>query len=333
MGSISEILIVGTGALACLFAARLSAAGVQVGMLGSWREALEALRSKGVCLVDENGRQEYFPVQVYEAEASRLPPTRLALVLVKSWQTEKAVQQLVGCLEADGDKVRPADKLRPGGGLALTLQNGLGNREILANALGIARVILGATTVGAVLLAPGKVRLAGPGKIFLEQITDELCMPPGGSPVLEAAAALLEGAGFPVEWVSQADSLLWGKLVISAAINPLTAILNIPNGELLRRPAARELMQAAALEVAAVAAASGIELPYKDPIEAVENVARSTSSNYSSMLQDVRRGAPTEIDAICGAVVTAARRYAVPAPVNQALWLLVKALVQSSQPH
>jgi 2-dehydropantoate 2-reductase len=310
MGSFSEILIVGTGALACLFAARLSAAGVAVGMLGSWHEALEALRGNGVCLVDETGKQETYPVQVYEAEADRLPPTRLALVLVKSWQTAQAAQQLIACLEP--------------GGLALTLQNGLGNREILAKALGSARVILGATTVGAALLAPGEVRLAGPGKIFLEK------KGPGGSTDLEEAAALFEQAGFPVEWVSQPDSLLWGKLVVSASINPLTAILNVPNGELLRRPSARELMRAVALEAAAVAAACNIDLPYAEPVEVVENVARLTSTNYSSMLKDVRRGAPTEIDVICGAIVTAASAVKAPAPLNQALWLLVKALVQSS---
>jgi len=310
MGSLSEILIVGTGALACLFAAHLSAAGVQVGMLGSWREALEALRGNGVCLVDEDGKEDCFPVQVYDAEASQLPPTKLALVLVKSWQTGRAAQQLTGCLEP--------------GGLALTLQNGLGNREILSGTLGIDHTALGATTIGAALSEPGKVRLAGPGKIFLEN------REPASPPVLEAAAALFERAGFPVEWVSQANSLLWGKLVISAAINPLTAVLNVPNGELLRRPSACELMGAVALEAAAVAAASGITLPYADPVETVKKVAEATSSNYSSMLQDVRRGAPTEIDAICGALVAAAGAVQALAPLNQALWLLVKALVQSS---
>ncbi len=332
MGSLSEILIVGTGALACLFAARLSAVGAQVGMLGSWREALEALRSKGVCLVDEGGKEDCFPVQVYDAEADRrprtqtvLPRTKLALVLVKSWQTERAAQQLASSLEPEG--------------LALTLQNGLGNREILSGVLGIDRTALGATTIGAALVEPGKVRFAGPGMIFLEN--REPASPPGlangrfvsaDGRSVSTAAALFEQAGFPVEWVSQADSLLWGKLVISAAINPLTAILNVPNGELLRRPSARELMVALALEAAAVAAASGIELPYADPVEVVEEVARSTSANYSSMLQDVHRRAPTEIDAICGALVAAAKAVQAPAPLNQALWLLVKALVQSSQP-
>ncbi len=251
--------------------------------------------------------------------------TKLALVLVKSWQTGRVARQLVDCLEPEG--------------MALTLQNGLGNREILSGVLGIDRTALGATTIGAALVEPGKVRFAGPGKIFLEN--REPASPPGlangrfvsaDGRSVSAAAALFEQAGFPVEWVSQADSLLWGKLVISAAINPLTAILNIPNGELLKRPSACELMGALALETAAVAVASGIELPYADPVEVVEEVARSTSANYSSMLQDVRRGAPTEIDAICGALVAAAEAVQAPAPLNRALWLLVKALVQSSQP-
>lgn len=315
MGNLSKILIAGTGALACLFAARLSAAGVQVSMLGTWREAIEALRENGVCLVAEDGTQEVYPVRVYDAasDLGRLPPTRLALVLVKSWQTGRAARQLAGCLE-------PA-------GLALTLQNGLGNREVLADVLGGSRTALGAVTLGAALLQPGQVRLAGAGKVFLEKTQ------PDRSSELEAAGALFEVAGFLVEWVSQPESLLWGKLVISAAINPLTAILNAPNGELLTRPTARELMREAALETASVAAAAGIALPYSDPVKAVEQVAGSTSTNLSSMLQDVRRGAPTEIDAISGAIVAAAQPYQAPTPVNRALWQLVKALVQREPPN
>jgi hypothetical protein len=89
---------------------------------------------------------------------------------------------------------------------------------------------------------------------------------------------------------------VWGKLVINAAINPLTALLGVPNGELLARPAARALMADLACEAAAVAAAQGIRLPYPDPVAAAEGVAQRTAANRSSMLQDVQRGAPTEID-------------------------------------
>ncbi|MGW8250924.1 MAG: ketopantoate reductase family protein, partial [Anaerolineales bacterium] len=110
---------------------------------------------------------------------------------------------------------------------------------------------------------------------------------------------------FAVEDATDPDVLLWGKLVINAAINPLTALLQVPNGELLERPTARSLMVSLAREAAAVAAAQKLRLPYDDPITAVEETATRTAANRSSMLQDVQRGMPTEIDAICGAIVHA----------------------------
>jgi 2-dehydropantoate 2-reductase len=120
--------------------------------------------------------------------------------------------------------------------------------------------------------------------------------------------------------------LLWGKLVINAAINPLTALLRVPNGVLLERPTARALMSTLAREASSVAVAQGIRLPFPNPLQAVETIARRTASNRSSMLQDVERGAPTEIDAICGAIVKAGDQVGVAAPINRTLWQLVSAL-------
>ena len=110
------------------------------------------------------------------------------------------------------------------------------------------------------------------------------------------------------------------------AINPLTALLRVPNGALLERPAARGLMRALAEETAAVAAAKGIHVP--QPVGSAENVARRTATNHSSMYQDVQRGAPTEIDAICGAIVQIGEQLGVPVPVNRVMWKLVKASVE-----
>lgn len=300
----SPLLIAGSGAMACLFAARLSAAGVPVAILANWKAGLEAIRRNGVHLVEADGSERAFRVPVIDAQASgeRLDiQSRYALVLVKSWQTGRTARQLAGRLAEDG--------------LALTLQNGLGNREALAEILGEQRVALGVTTAGATMLAPGRVRPAGKGLVTLSV-----------GPHLEPLANLLRSAGFEVEHAPDAIALLWGKLVINAAINPLTALLGVPNGELLERETARLLLAAVACEAAAVASAQGIGLPYPDPVQAAENVARGTAANYSSMLQDVRRGTPTEVDAICGAIVAAGQRAGVPTPVNRTLWQLVKAL-------
>jgi 2-dehydropantoate 2-reductase len=197
----------------------------------------------------------------------------------------------------------------------VTLQNGLGNRETLARDLGVARVALGATTTGATLLGPGLVRAGGEGVISIERHQS-------AGPVEEA----LKSANFNVHMVDDAQSLIWGKLVINTAINPLTALLRIPNGELLERPEARKVMSALARETAEVANAERVHLPFNNPVDAVEAVARKTATNHSSMFQDVRRGAPTEIDAICGEVVRAGKRHNVNTPANWACWHLVKAM-------
>ncbi len=299
-------VIVGTGALASLFAARLSHGGVAVTMLGTWPEGITALRSRGVELVSRDGGTQTFPVRA-TTNPAECANTRLALVLVKSWQTRRAARQLAACLAPDG--------------LALTLQNGLGNREVLAAQLGDDRVLAGVTTTGATLLGPGCVRPGGEGAITL-----------GRHPDVGQFLVLLERAGFTVTLAEDLEALLWGKLVINAAINPLTALLGVPNGELLTCPTARQLMAELVHEVAAVSAALGIHLPYSDPLAAAEDVARRTASNRSSMLQDIARGAPTEIDAICGAVTRYGKQAGIPTPVNRVMTLLVKSLTATPSP-
>ncbi len=296
----NNILIVGTGALATLFAARLSQAGYKITMLGTWKEGIKALRMDGARLVDSKGDEKLFPVHATD-DPDECIGVKHAIVLVKAWQTERVARQLKVCLADDG--------------LALTLQNGLGNREVLIQSLGQDRVALGSTTTGATLLGPGLVKEGGEGIISIEQ-NQAL------GPIKEA----LRSAGFNTQLVDDAQSLIWGKLVINAAINPLTALLRVKNGELLERPFARELMRALARETANIAHAENIFLPFDDPVAKTEDVALKTAENTSSMLQDVLRGAPTEIDAICGAVVRMAEKHKIGAPVNWTCWQLVKSL-------
>jgi len=294
-----DILITGTGALATLFAARLSRAGHTVTLLGSWPAGLEALQRNGARLIERDGSESAWAVQA-TADAAQCRGAKFALVLVKAWQTGRAARQLAECLSADG--------------VALTLQNGLGNGETLMQELGEGRVALGVTTTGATLLGPGLVRAGGEGILSVERH-------PALGPLIEA----LRSAQFQVETVAEARSLIWGKLIINATINPLTALLRVPNGELLKRPTAQKLMHALANEAAMVARAEGVPLPFDDPVQAVEEVARKTASNHSSMLQDILRGTPTEIDAICGAIVRYGQKHGLPTPLNQVCWQLIQA--------
>jgi 2-dehydropantoate 2-reductase len=292
----SELLIVGSGAIATLFAARLSAVGVKITMLGSWQAGLAALRKNGVRLDDLESQT----VQVTDNPVD-CRGAKLALVLVKSWQTDQIATRLADCLAEDG--------------LVVTLQNGLGNDLILSNSLGFPRVSRGVTTLGATLLAPGLVRSGGEGSITLEAHSR-----------LFPLEQMLHLAGFDVSVVGNIEPEVWGKLIVNAAINPLTALLRAKNGDLLTNPPARVLMGELAGEAARVAEAQAVELPFPNPERAVEELARRTADNTSSMLQDVLRGAPTEVDAINGAIVRLGMQKGFPSPVNRVICSLVKAL-------
>ncbi len=293
-----SILLVGTGALATLFAVKLAGSGLAVTMLGTWQAGLEALEDAGARLDDAAG----IPVHV-TANPADCKGTRYAIVLVKSWQTDRAARQLSECLSEDG--------------LAISLQNGLGNEEILAGILAQKRVGRGITTLGATLLAPGRVHLGGDGKVIFEKC-----------PQLDPLAEMMRASNFDLEVVADIQAHVWGKLVINAAINPLTALLRLRNAGLLENRSARRLMGEIAEEAASVARAMGITLPFQSARSAVEAVARRSGENVSSMLQDVLRGSQTEVDAINGKIVELGEEHGVPVPVNRTIWLLVNSLVE-----
>jgi len=259
------------------------------------------LKEHGIRVV-EGERVVSYPVKAV-SDPSLLDPFRLALVLVKSWQTPRAGEHLAEGLVPEG--------------IALSLQNGLGNRETLARILGRERTAQGVTTTGATLLGPARVRPGGEGEISI-----------GKHPRIMPLVEMLQQAGFAVEIVDDVDSLIWRKLLINVGINPLTAILGVTNGQLVESASALTLMARAVEEVQGAAAAEGVDLGMSDPLGDVKHVAVNTAGNTSSMLQDVRRGAPTEIDAICGEVCRAAEKHGKAAPVNRALMLLVKSIVE-----
>jgi 2-dehydropantoate 2-reductase len=295
---LDELLIVGSGAMACYFAAQL-APFTRVTLMGTWRAGLDAIESDGIRITNLSGKESQVRVVVV-----REPPVRhgvkAALVLVKAWQTDRAAKHLETCLASDG--------------VALTLQNGLGNLEHLQAVLGEGRATLGVTTTGATLLGPGRVRHGGEGPIFL-----------GPYASVDLLAETLAQAGFEIQRKDDLNGLIWSKLAVNAAINPLTALLEVRNGQLLNQPATKELMAMAAREVADLAQALGIQLATENVVEYAFEVAGRTSANLSSMLQDIQRKAPTEIDAICGAISRLAADHEVRAPLNDGYWKLISA--------
>ena len=198
-------------------------------------------------------------------------------------------------------------------GTVITLQNGLGHRERLAAVLGDDRVTVGVIYVGAALDGES-LRTTGPGRVEL-----------GRAPHVDELAAALQAGGMTASVVDDPWPAVWRKLVGNAAVNPVSALVGVTNGELLQHLAAR-IVDAAAKETARVASAEGVPITDQEAIVLWRAMAELTAANRSSMLQDVRSGRPTEIDWINGEVVRRGRRHNVPTPVNASLLQLVEVL-------
>jgi 2-dehydropantoate 2-reductase len=294
----AAVTVLGTGALASLTGARLARAGYAVTLLGTWRAAIDAVNARGITVEDESG--QWSAPACALLRGSRVEPAALVIVLVKSAQT----------VAVSGAAASAA----PGDGLVLTLQNGLGNCELLAVAAGAQRVGTGVAFLGAASVAPGVVRDGGGKRVVL-----------GNHRRIDLAMGPLAAAGFAVETVADIAPVQWLKLAANCAINPLSALCGVPNGALLGGSEARATLEAAAREVGAVASALGIRLA-RDPAEVAVEVAQATPRNRSSMLQDVERRVVTEIESLNGAVVREAERLGVDVPVNRRLLEAIRAL-------
>ncbi len=305
-----KIAVIGAGAMGSLFGAYLAKAGEAVTLVDIWQEHVAAIRSQGLLLSEEAG-DEVVRLDVVLGTGG-LVAVDLVILFVKAAATRVAA-------------VDAAALLRPGGRV-LTLQNGLGNAEVIAEIVGAERVLAGTTAQGATLLGPGRVRHGGRGETHIGRLSGEV------DGLCAQVAAMLSNAGLPTVVEPDVRSLIWGKLVINTGINALTALLRLRNGQLAELAETRQLLALAVEEAVQVAGAAGVALPYENPLGKVLAVAAATGQNQSSMLQDVLRGSPTEIAVINGAIVREGERLGVATPVNRTLTLLVQALEKNLLP-
>jgi 2-dehydropantoate 2-reductase len=225
----------------------------------------------------------------------------LALVTVKTYDTDAAARALAtGTYDA-----------------VCSLQNGMGNEDVLADAVD-APVLAGTATHGARLVDPGRVEWTGRGTI-----TVGAWRPTDGGATAERAAAAFRAAGLDATATTDIRRRLWRKLAVNAAINPVTALSRVENGALTGSPLAT-LARTAAVETATVARADGVDLSDAEAADAAATVARETARNRSSMHRDVARGRHTEVDAINGYVVDRAAATGTSVPVNRALAALIR---------
>jgi 2-dehydropantoate 2-reductase len=297
-----KFLIVGPGAMGCLFAARLSKAGFDVTLLDYIEERAKQINEQGLLVEGVTGE---YAVKVPTVTGDVPSSPDMVLLCVKSYKTRQASETMKAWFPAKA--------------VVVTLQNGVGNVEILERIFGKERILGGVTSEGATLLGPGKIRHAGQGETIIGPAGD-----PNGP--AENLVSAFEQAGFKAESVDNVSDLIWGKLIVNVGINALTAITRLKNGRLPEVPGTRLVLKEAVKEAVAVAGAKDIHLPYGDPLGRVMQVCEATAGNVASMLQDVLKEKETEVDAINGAIVREGEALGVPTPVNLTLTSLVHAI-------
>lgn len=298
-----NIAVVGAGAMGELFGALLAEAGHEIWLHDVRPEVVAAIERDGIT-IERDGVERTVRVPAREDPAA-IPRAELVLVFVKSYQTERAAGT-VALLAGDA-------------GLVLTLQNGMGNAELLAARVGAERVLAGTTAHGATLLAPGRIRHAGAGATTIGPWSY------GATNVADEIARTFSAAGLSTRTASDVRAVLWEKLLVNIGINAITALTGIRNGRLLDLEPARRVSVAAVQEAVRVARAAGVTVR-ADITTLMFQIALATAGNRSSMGQDVDHHRPTEIAAINGYVVRLAARLGVEVPVNGTLTGLIETL-------
>ena len=301
-----KICFLGAGALGSALGGVLTEGGNDVRLIDVWAGHVDAMNARGLVL-REGGGERAIAVDA-RTSPDGIGTADLVVVLVKSYHTREAIENARSLVGPDT--------------VVMSLQNGLGHEEILAEVVGRQRVLAGKTYAGGVLLAPGQVIAGTKGK--------HTCIGELDGSVTPRATRIAETftrAGLATEVSANIVGTMWDKLLINIATGALAGITRLPYGGLYAVPEVEGCALAAVGEGIAVARALGVKLVSERPEDAWKLAAEGLPAEFkTSMLQSIEKGAPTEVDFINGAVVRAGERAGVPTPVNRTLVACVKGI-------
>ena len=301
------VTIVGAGAMGCLFAARLAERGVLVTVVDVDRARLSAIARDGITLTDDNGSRTVAVRTALAAEVTA--PVDLLLLFTKGTHSAAAIRSVAHLAAA-----------RP---IALTLQNGIGNADLLAASFGAEQVLLGTAHVPADLTGPASVVTRGFGTLELGGLT---AAAHGFAPTV---AGLLQSAAFNTHVASDINASVWEKVAFNAALNAAGMICQVANAGLDNDPG-RRLAVKVVDETVNVAAACAIRIDRERIVATIDAALREHAHHKASMLQDRERGRATEIEMINGAIAREGARLGVPTPVCDTLTDLVRILERAA---
>lgn len=296
-----SILIIGAGSMGCLFAARIAESGADVLLIDVDKKRIEAIDKDGILLTDDNGTRTV-PLRAGVASDAQAP-IDLAILFTKGMHSRSAIRSI--------------EHLAASGTYVLTLQNGLGNPGIVAEAFPEDQILKGIAALPADLHGLNGVESHGSGHVELGSMT------PAGDQAAQDAAALLARAGFDARYSADIDVAIWEKVAFNAALNALGAVTGQTNAGVDNEPG-RRIISAMVAEVTATALACGISVDADRIMVSINHALAHHRSHKASMLQDMIAGRASEIDFINGAICDRAAAAGIAAPVNRTMADLVR---------
>lgn len=285
-----------------VYAGLLASAGNEVLVVDRWQAHLDAIRANGLRVEGASGDRTV-RLQAY-GEAPR-EPVDLVVVATKASQTAQAAQDARAML---GENT-----------VVLTIQNGLGSADVVADAVGGDRLLVGvAAAFGASLRGPGHARHEGMAAIRMGAYAGL------AATRAEDVAALWRGAGFNAEAVADVLVMQWEKLICNVAYSAPCALTGMTVGQVMDDPDIGPVSRAAAVEAWEVARGCGVRIKVDDAVAHVRAFGARIPDARPSVLLDHEKRRASEIDVINGAIPTQAARCGMQAPVNATLTALVK---------
>lgn len=300
-----KIVIMGAGAMGCMFGAKFVKSGQQVALVDGWKAHVDAINEKGL-FVERNG--ETYNVKIpamlsaQEARDALGGPADLVMIFCKGMDTERFVQNAMPVVDDST--------------CFLTLQNGLGNPEIIGRTIPHHRVFFGGASAGSVLLGPGSVRDTTSDRsgalihiMPLDRVISDKC---------REVAQVITRAGMCTAAEMYAEQYVWEKLSLNCCVNAPGVITRLCLKDMTNDRDGFILYDMIIREVAAVAQAKGVDVDYEH-LRSFVHMAGHKSPHYASMLQDARNKRPLELSTITGAIVTEGKRLGIPTPVNETI--------------
>lgn len=300
-----RVAIVGAGAMGSIFGAAFQDAGNDVVFVEANPVGVEAIRQRGVDVERRDGRLDHYAIPITGNPAELGETVELVVFQVKGFATAAAAELVRPIVSSDT--------------VALTLQNGMGNEDVLLAAFPGNPVLIGNSLHSSLVIAPGRVHHTGVRPTYLGPASGEW------QPVADRVAAALDGSGFEVHSLGEREihEQIWAKFVLNCGSLPTCALSGLATEDFARNDAMLRLCDELVRETCAIAAAAGFTLDVEDRVAMNRDLFR-TAGGKASMLQDMEAGRRTEIDTINGAAVRHADLHGVPAPLNQAMVALVK---------